>query len=1383
MDQILMFLSDVDTVDGKPCLKTESQVMLERLKTNRIQSKLPDKNIRKYELNWEANGVDPEKHEEHREYINDFCSGFAEDVRWLILEHRRNLEKKAAKYGKTLGPLLSEVHHHLRFCNTKCEIFYGREDEMKSVQKYLQNDSSWDKKPFVLYASSGSGKTALMAMLAKMTKNWLGKESVVMIRFLGTSADSSTPIKTLASLCQQICIVYNMKFEPDKTHQIGHLTKYFHHLLMTVQLKGGKQRPLVIFLDSLDQLSPGDHAHNMLWLPKLCPRGVSIIISTLPDLYDCLPNLQKHLGSDAATYLKLQPLSVDICNDIIEKYLITKHRTVNKKQHMFIIDAFMKYPSPLFLKLLLDEACTWRSHLVVSEIKLAKSVKEAILNLLEQLEVRYGKTFIRFALGYFTVGRNGLSDIELEDVLSCNDEVLNDVYQYHDPPVKGIVRIPTLLWSRVRNDISDYTVERQTDGKATSYWYHRQFIEAVEERYASGDQVKSLHADLAKIYLAEDGIKKTVHLTKRKMVVENADRQVANQPLLPANLRMIHSLTYHLIHAGDLDGLKRDAYCHLKYLECFIRANSVQELVQVITDAIQEKEDEELRVVRDCLRFNEKTISSDLSAMPVQIWGQISSLGSEYPHIQRLCKQCHEWMERYEKPMLKPVIPCLPSSTGELKSYIEGATRVLDKSLDNMLMVVEFWDDGDKMPMCKVFSMETFSIISKLAKFEPEKGKVVNACRISPDKTRVFLLTNTNLHVYDLQTGLELFHSGGLNINNNGLLNLCIDVSEDNKTIIFAGKERLCLSFDVGKSATVPDFDLGDHKTIKFADSVSTLDVRLAANLESFSSIHIVDVKGKKTGAVVCWDRQRKLQKSVHTTQSPIDKNLIIFTSSELLIFATQNGCIGCFSLKTEKFKMANLMSKDLPQVVSFSYHDDSELLAYCTSDNILALWNPTSNELLSKFVIDNTHKMSSVVWLNDEHCVTGDIKGRMKLWNLPTGDEKYSKLAHGKRVTQLLTSVDSYYVVSYGDDNQIKLWDWETVLSEPQTDNQKPVNDSDPNHRQTKSDTPQLLNANAQSLDLSTNGKFLVTSSVDAPPNLWDVETGNFVRGLHSNSGFSKIAFCKNDEVVMGISCVSKCLGFWKTESGDVITIRSDFIKKRDCVDFALSKNKSWFANLNVHEGALKVGIFDLEARAVTNQFAIEGFYKTLHSLRLDSTEQFLAFLYNSETSSSGCRKHYLKAVDLDAEKPGKELLVCKDEFGRTMSSANSVVQCYSLSSYNDHGMLLGCYGVCPTWNIKKETATMLRFPYNHQWLKHSTANYFNKRSTEKNASRVSTSLDKSPVTAIAVSRCGDFVVTAADDASVILWLTPLAQAGVERHTKKYLRGHSAGVSPEILK
>ena len=74
------------------------------------------------------------------------------------------------------------------------------------------------------------------------------------------------------------------------------------------------------------------------------------------------------------------------------------------------------------------------------------------------------------ALAYITASKSGLSETELEDLLSLDDRVLDDVYQYHMPPVR---RIPPLLWTRIRNDLPNYLSEREADGVSVLNWYHR----------------------------------------------------------------------------------------------------------------------------------------------------------------------------------------------------------------------------------------------------------------------------------------------------------------------------------------------------------------------------------------------------------------------------------------------------------------------------------------------------------------------------------------------------------------------------------------------------------------------------------------------------------------------------------------------------------------------------------------------------------------------------------------------------------------------------------------------------------------------------------------------------------------------------------------------
>ena len=52
-------------------------------------------------------------------------------------------------------------------------------------------------------------------------------------------------------------------------------------------------RPVVLVIDSLDQLSAEDGGTRLDWLPSKLPDNAYLVLSTLPGLeYGCLPNLQ-----------------------------------------------------------------------------------------------------------------------------------------------------------------------------------------------------------------------------------------------------------------------------------------------------------------------------------------------------------------------------------------------------------------------------------------------------------------------------------------------------------------------------------------------------------------------------------------------------------------------------------------------------------------------------------------------------------------------------------------------------------------------------------------------------------------------------------------------------------------------------------------------------------------------------------------------------------------------------------------------------------------------------------------------------------------------------------------------------------------------------------
>ena len=53
-------------------------------------------------------------------------------------------------------------------------------------------------------------------------------------------------------------------------------------------------------------------------------------------------------------------------------------------------------------------------------------------------------------------GKRGLAENELEDILSCDDEVLNDVYEFSTPPLR---KLPPLLLIRIKTDMEEYLGE------------------------------------------------------------------------------------------------------------------------------------------------------------------------------------------------------------------------------------------------------------------------------------------------------------------------------------------------------------------------------------------------------------------------------------------------------------------------------------------------------------------------------------------------------------------------------------------------------------------------------------------------------------------------------------------------------------------------------------------------------------------------------------------------------------------------------------------------------------------------------------------------------------------------------------------------------------
>ena len=231
-----------------------------------------------------------------------------------------------------------------------------------------------------------------------------------------------------------------------------------------------------------------------------------------------------------------------------------RNRTLTVKQAEFLIENSLKSESPLYMKLILDHALKWHSFddMNIFQQFNNKNQEEAILLLFSILEQKYGHQIVSYSLGYLTISTNGLSDTEMDDLLSCNDIVLNDVYDYHDPPLPGAIRIPPLLWSRIKYEISEYLVQKVLiNKKVVSDWYHRKFRKVAYNKYCLLlDRVAELNKHLADIYLHENGMNRIFILSKRNgLVIKDANRMITQQPLNEKNKRKLDVLSHYLTNS------------------------------------------------------------------------------------------------------------------------------------------------------------------------------------------------------------------------------------------------------------------------------------------------------------------------------------------------------------------------------------------------------------------------------------------------------------------------------------------------------------------------------------------------------------------------------------------------------------------------------------------------------------------------------------------------------------------------------------------------------------------------------------------------------------------------------------------------------------------
>ena len=267
-------------------------------------------------------------------------------------------------------------------------------DDMRECHLVV-TDLSHYTKPIVLYGKSGSGKSAILSMVAQQATKWLKFEPIRVLRFLGTSEHTTCIRDVLQNLCKQIWEVFEVTERPC-IQDISYLVIYVQALLRNI--KTNNERPLLIILDGLDSLSSDNYAHVMNWLPVRLPEHVHLIVSVTPRRHGCLDNLQKVLP-DNVCYVEVPKLLPDITNNLLKTFYKMAGRGVSETQRKMIVDLALKYAQPLYVKMLVEQSRSWRSYESIEDHVLGDTVGAIVRVLFGKLEREHGKVLVSKALG------------------------------------------------------------------------------------------------------------------------------------------------------------------------------------------------------------------------------------------------------------------------------------------------------------------------------------------------------------------------------------------------------------------------------------------------------------------------------------------------------------------------------------------------------------------------------------------------------------------------------------------------------------------------------------------------------------------------------------------------------------------------------------------------------------------------------------------------------------------------------------------------------------------------------------------------------------------------------------------------------------------------
>ena len=604
-----------------------------KLKSN-IEDSLASANVHASTIHLNGCTLDESKSEE---YIKNIARHFYSTVTSLVDDEVRNMDSICD--DKLCKQVICNWNHVKQYSTD----FAGREEVLNSIKVYLLSETD---QPLIIYGGTGSGKSTTLAKAASdineaIENSDLSMPTSVVTRFIGQSGTSEDIQQLLFHLCHQLAFVTG-RYRQDVPSSYQNLKNYFIDLIQRGEYGG----MLVILLDGLGKISTTDGGHKLDWLPSRIAANIKIVATVNSESHEIFGRIQNKFSEGL---LQIPTFSSTDCENIMKLLMNDIDHSVNYNQWKSIENAFKACTSPLFVRLVFEQAVNWKSY---DEQKpyAGSSVEEIINCMFDRLETKFGKELIMNVLGYITTPKSGLSESELEEILSLDENVLNYVFT-HIGSYPSHRRFPPHCWIDIRKYLAPYLVQKEVDNIGVVLWKYKIFADIALNRYAKTDgDCSSLHSTISDYYLGIwSGIKRkpfrhpAILMAKYKLI-DNEDEECRNVPEQPFkfgqsdsyNMRKLSQLPFSLSCCKRYEELKSHVLCNYDYIYNKLKISSVQ---SILSD-YKMYNDKETSLVADALQMSKSALEINPDALGLELSGRLLPHIHKYSHIKSLIRQC-----------------------------------------------------------------------------------------------------------------------------------------------------------------------------------------------------------------------------------------------------------------------------------------------------------------------------------------------------------------------------------------------------------------------------------------------------------------------------------------------------------------------------------------------------------------------------------------------------------------------------------------------------------------------------------------------------------------------------------------------------------------------